>query len=102
MAIPPSCGRVVFDCQDLAAFTLEERVTLGLELVPERHKLFGTMAVEDNLAQGGDRAMKQRVPQRRRRIDKIYELSRGRRNGARNSPARCPAACARCWPWAAR
>jgi branched-chain amino acid transport system ATP-binding protein len=47
---------------------------LGLALVPEKRELFGTMPVEDNLVLGGYRAMKQRVPNWRREIERVYAL----------------------------
>ena len=62
MAILPSRGQVLFDGVDLADVSLEERVMLGLALVPEKRELFATMPVEDNLILGGFRAMRQRVP----------------------------------------
>ena len=74
MAILPSRGTVVFDGVDLADVSLEERVMLGLALVPEKRELFGTMPVEDNLVLGGFRAMKQRVPNWRGEIERVYEL----------------------------
>jgi branched-chain amino acid transport system ATP-binding protein len=74
MGILPYRGRVVFDGQDLAGSTLEDRVMLGLALVPEKRELFGTMPVEDNLVLGGYRAMKQRVPHWRREIERVYTL----------------------------
>ena len=74
MGILPCRGRVVFAGQDLAGSTLEERVMLGLALVPEKRELFGTMPVEDNLVLGGYRAMKLRVPRWRREIERVYEL----------------------------
>ena len=74
MAILPSRGRVVFDGVDLADVSLEERVMLGLALVPEKRELFGTMPVEDNLILGGFRAMKQRVPNWRSEIERVFEL----------------------------
>jgi len=74
MGILPYRGRVVFDGQDLAGTTLEDRVMLGLALVPEKRELFGTMPVEDNLILGGYRAMKQRVPHWRREIERVYAL----------------------------
>jgi branched-chain amino acid transport system ATP-binding protein len=74
MGILPYRGRVVFDGQDLAGSTLEDRVMLGLALVPEKRELFGTMPVEDNLVLGGYRAMKQRVPNWRREIERVYAL----------------------------
>jgi branched-chain amino acid transport system ATP-binding protein len=74
MGILPSRGRIVFDGQDLAGSTLEDRVMMGMALVPEKRELFGTMPVEDNLVLGGYRAMKQRVPNWRREIERVYEL----------------------------
>jgi len=74
MAILPSRGQVVFDGIDLADVSLEERVMLGLALVPEKRELFGTMPVEDNLILGGFRAMKQRVPNWRSEIERVFEL----------------------------
>ena len=74
MGILPYRGRVVFDGQDLAGSTLEDRVMLGLALVPEKRELFGTMPVEDNLVLGGYRAMKLRVPNWRREIERVDTL----------------------------
>jgi branched-chain amino acid transport system ATP-binding protein len=74
MGILPARGRIVFDGQDLAGSTLEDRVMLGMALVPEKRELFGTMAVEDNLVLGGYRAMKRRVPHWRREIERVYAL----------------------------
>ena len=74
IGILPSRGRIVFDGQDLADTTLEERVMMGLALVPEKRELFGTMPVEDNLVLGGYRAMKQRVPHWQREIERVYTL----------------------------
>ena len=70
----PSRGRVVFDGTDLADVTLEERVMLGLALVPEKRELFGTMPVEDNLILGGYRAMKLKVPNWRGALERVYTL----------------------------
>lgn len=70
----PSRGRIVFDGQDITRATLEERVMLGLALVPEKRELFGTMPVQDNLILGGYRAMKQRVPHWQREIERVYTL----------------------------
>ncbi|MGZ5181137.1 MAG: ABC transporter ATP-binding protein [Ramlibacter sp.] len=70
----PARGQVVFDGVDLADSTLEERVMLGLALVPERRELFGSMAVEDNLVLGGWRPMKLRIPNWRDGLARVYEL----------------------------
>ncbi len=74
MGVLPSRGRIVFDGQDVAGSTLEERVMLGLALVPEKRELFGSMSVEDNLVLGGYRAMTLRVPHWRREIERVYAL----------------------------
>ena len=74
MGVLPAQGRIQFDGQDIAGATLEERVMMGLALVPEKRELFGTMPVEDNLILGGYRAMKQRVPHWQRQIEQVYEL----------------------------
>ena len=74
MGVLPTRGRIQFDGQDISAATLEERVMLGLALVPEKRELFGTMPVEDNLVLGGYRAMKLRVPQWQSEIERVYEL----------------------------
>jgi branched-chain amino acid transport system ATP-binding protein len=74
MGVLPARGRIHFDGQDVISATLEERVMMGLALVPEKRELFGTMPVEDNLILGGYRAMKQRVPHWQREIERVFEL----------------------------
>jgi branched-chain amino acid transport system ATP-binding protein len=74
MGVLPSKGQVVFDGTDLAEVTLEERVMLGLALVPERRELFGTMPVEDNLVLGGFRAMKLGMPNWKSELERVYTL----------------------------
>ena len=74
MGILPYRGRVVFDGQDLAGSSLEERVMMGLALVPERRELFATLSIEDNLVLGGYRAMRRRVPNWRHGIERVYAL----------------------------
>ena len=74
MAVLPSRGSIVFDGVNLNELTLEERVMFGLALVPEKRELFGTMPVEDNLVLGGYRAMKQRVPDWRGELERVYTL----------------------------
>ena len=74
MAILPSRGLVRFDGVDLADVSLEERVMLGMALVPEKRELFATMPVEDNLVLGGFRAMKLGVPDWRGELERVYAL----------------------------
>jgi branched-chain amino acid transport system ATP-binding protein len=74
MGVLPSTGAVHFDGQDLAGTTLEDRVMMGLALVPEKRELFTTMPVEDNLVLGGYRAMRLRVPNWRNELERVYGL----------------------------
>ena len=74
MGVLPSRGEITFDGQPLANVTLEERVMMGLTLVPEKRELFSTMPVEDNLVLGGYRQMRAGNAQWRDQIDKVYEL----------------------------
>ena len=74
MGLLPSQGRIEFDGQDIGALTLEERVMLGIALVPEKRELFGTMSVEDNLVLGGFRQMRMGNATWRQRLDEVYDL----------------------------
>jgi branched-chain amino acid transport system ATP-binding protein len=55
MGLLPARGRVDFDGATVDAHGIEERVAMGLALVPEKRELFGSMSVEDNLILGGFR-----------------------------------------------
>ena len=52
MGLLPSRGDIVYAAAPLAGVAVEQRVALGLCLVPERRELFGTMTVSDNLELG--------------------------------------------------
>jgi branched-chain amino acid transport system ATP-binding protein len=55
MAALPSRGTVEYDGTPVDLLSLEERVMLGMALVPETRALFATMSVEDNLLLGAYR-----------------------------------------------
>ena len=74
MGLLPFRGQVRLDGVDLASTELEDRVMMGMALVPEKRELFGTMPVEDNLVLGGYRPMKLRVPKWRDGLERVYEL----------------------------
>ncbi len=74
MGLLRSTGGLRLGGVDIAGLTLEERVMHGMALVPEKRELFGTMSVEDNLVLGGWRPMKQRVPQWRDGMERVYVL----------------------------
>ena len=74
MAYVPPLESMRFAGQDLAEASLEERVMLGLALVPEKRELFTTMPVEDNLVLGGYRPMRLRQREWMAQIDTVYQL----------------------------
>lgn len=56
MGILPARGRIIFNGEDLGAWGIEDRVAMGLALVPERRELFASMSVAENLLLGGFRS----------------------------------------------
>ena len=74
MGVLPGRGTIEFNGQDVTSLTLEERVMLGISLVPERRELFGTMSVEDNLVLGAFRQVRQKNKLWREQIHVVYEL----------------------------
>ena len=52
IGVLPSAGMLRFEGQDITRLSVEERVELGMCLVPEKRELFTEMSVEDNLYMG--------------------------------------------------
>ena len=71
MGILPLKGRVAFAGQDLSRLDIEDRVAMGLGLVPEHRELFVTMNVEDNLELGAFRIERSKA---KASIERIYTL----------------------------
>ena len=74
MGVLPSKGSIHFEGRDISQLSLEERVMLGIALVPEKRELFGTMPVEDNLLLGGYRQMRLANAFWRDRLEAVYAL----------------------------
>ena len=74
MGVLPARGGIEYQGQSIAALSLEERVMLGIALVPEKRELFSTMPVEDNLVLGGFRQVRLRNRQWRDQLDQVYTL----------------------------
>ena len=74
MGVIPSRGTLQLDGQDIAAMPVEERVMLGVALVPEKRELFASMAVEDNLVLGAFRQVRLGNRQWRDRLGDVYAL----------------------------
>ena len=58
MGVLPARGGISYQGASIGTRSLEERVMLGIALVPETRALFGTMAVEDNLLLGAYRQVR--------------------------------------------
>ncbi len=74
MGVLPAQGGIEFQGQAIAALSLEERVMLGIALVPEKRELFGSMPVEDNLVLGGFRQVRLGNKAWREQLDVVYQL----------------------------
>ncbi len=71
MGILPLKGAMIFADHDRAKLGIEDRVALGLSLVPEQRELFTAMSVEDNLRLGAFRISKVRAA---RSLELVYAL----------------------------
>jgi len=68
-----STGEVCFDGRSVAEYDVEDRVGMGLCLVPETRELFGDMTVADNLLLGGFTRRRDRAGLRRS-FEMVYGL----------------------------
>ena len=74
MGVLPMRGQLRYQGQDITTLSLEERVMLGIALVPERRELFASMSVEDNLVLGGFRQLRAGNRQWRDQMEVVYAL----------------------------
>ncbi len=74
MGVLPAQGGLQYQGQSIAALSLEERVMLGIALVPEKRELFGSMPVQDNLLLGGYRQVRLGQKAWRDQLDVVYQL----------------------------
>jgi branched-chain amino acid transport system ATP-binding protein len=74
IGVIPSHGALQFEGQEISTLPLEERVMMGIALVPERRELFGSMPVEDNLVLGAYRQVRLRNRQWRDGLRDVYDI----------------------------
>jgi len=74
MGLIPCQAQLLFQGEDISALPLEERVLLGLSLVPEKRELFNTMSVEDNIELGSYRQVLLSPKAVKSSFEKVYEL----------------------------
>lgn len=79
MGVLPLKGRVGLDGEDMARLEIEDRVALGISLVPEHRELFATMNVEDNLQLGAFRIAKAAAAQGFERVYTLFPRLKERR-----------------------
>ena len=73
MGLLPSGGEVRYLGESLAGIGVEERVSRGLVLVPEKRELFASMTVADNLALGAFARRREGEAATRRALDEVYQ-----------------------------
>lgn len=74
LGVNPFQGAVRFCGVELSKLSIEDRVSLGLILVPERRELFGAMSVHDNLLLGGYRKYSLKSGLNRSKLDRVFDL----------------------------
>lgn len=74
MGVLPCKGSIQFDGIDVTLNKLEERVSRGISLVPEKRELFTTMTVLDNLVLGGYPSMRRGEKNWMDSLHDVYEL----------------------------
>jgi branched-chain amino acid transport system ATP-binding protein len=72
MGVLPAKGQVFYKGEDVSRLSLEDRVMLGIALVPEKRELFNTMPVEDNLVLGAYRQVRLRNPHWKDQLENVY------------------------------
>jgi branched-chain amino acid transport system ATP-binding protein len=79
MGVLPLKGRVAFAGKGLRRLEIEDRVALGLSLVPEHRELFWSMSVEDNLQLGTFRVAKAQAGNAFERVYSLFPRLKERR-----------------------
>ena len=74
MGVLPARGTIEYNGRDISRLTLEDRVMLGIALVPEKRELFGSMSVADNLELGAFRQVRRGNRQWHDRLDEVFTL----------------------------
>ena len=74
MGVLEARGTVEYDGAPIGLNSLEERVMLGMALVPETRALFGTMSVEDNLLLGAYRQVRLGHKDSAKSLDEVFVL----------------------------
>jgi branched-chain amino acid transport system ATP-binding protein len=79
MGVLPLKGRIAFAGKELRSLEIEDRVALGLSLVPEHRELFWSMSVVDNLQLGAFRVTKAQAADAFERVYALFPRLKERR-----------------------
>ncbi|MEW6769689.1 MAG: ABC transporter ATP-binding protein [Pseudomonadota bacterium] len=79
MGILPLKGSVTFAGEPISRLEIEDRVAMGLSIVPEHRELFGTMTVEENLQLGAFRAPRAEAANALERVNTLFPRLKERR-----------------------
>ena len=74
MGVLPSHGQVSFDGSIEAVSEVERMVVRGMNLVPEKRELFGSMSIEDNLLLGAFQRYRMGHRDQAQTMEEIYDL----------------------------
>jgi branched-chain amino acid transport system ATP-binding protein len=74
MGLIPCSAQLLFNGEDISTLPLEERVMLGLSLVPEKRELFSSMSVQDNIELGSYRQTLLTPKAVKSNFERVYEL----------------------------
>jgi len=74
MGMLPARGRISYSGEEMMRVEVEQRVSRGLCLVPERRELFAAMSVEDNLELGAFHRYRKRDKTVAADFDQVYQL----------------------------
>ena len=74
MGVLPARGEIEYDGRPIGLLSLEERVMLGVALVPETRALFSTMSVEDNLLLGAYRQVRLGQKNSAKSLNEVFTL----------------------------
>ncbi|MCW2248613.1 branched-chain amino acid transport system ATP-binding protein [Azospirillum fermentarium] len=74
MGLRPSSGHIAIDGTVEAVPEVERMVVRGLNLVPEKRELFGSMTIEDNLLLGAFQRHRQGHRDQRQTMEEVYAL----------------------------
>ncbi|MEO5844190.1 MAG: ABC transporter ATP-binding protein, partial [Caldimonas sp.] len=74
MGVLPSRGTIEYDGKPINLTSLEERVFLGMALVPEKRALFSTLSVGDNLLLGAYRQVRLGHKDSAKSLDEVFML----------------------------